>query len=349
MMRVLHFIPSLATGGAERQLYLLCRQTVHAAEHIVVAPWREGRWADSLRVAGIEVHCLHTPLRDPRLVWRMRRAVTQLAPDLVHAWLPSMNLAAALAAAGRAPVAASVRNVDDWKPWTYRLADRLAAPLWSAVIANSHAGAVHFSASAGLPPHTIRVVPNGIEPREPSAKPAGAIRRVLTLCRLVPQKRVDRVLAVARQLPEFQFRIAGTGPEQARLAAQAPANVVFLGELRDPSAELDAAGFFLLTSEREGTSNALLEAMQSGCVPIVTPAGDNARIVHSGLNGQVAQEPAELASALAASVPAWNRLSEAARECAARYTVPAMAEQTLSVYRSLTRAARTDLLPRMLP
>ncbi len=89
--------------------------------------------------------------------------------------------------------------------------------------------------------------------------------------------------------------------------------------------------------------------MQAGCVPVVTPAGDNARIVTGGVNGHVAREPEELALGLAASVSAWSRLSDAAREAAVRYTVPAMAEQTLSIYRSLVCAARTDLLPRMLP
>ncbi len=349
MIRVLRFIPSLATGGAERQLYLLCRHTANSAEHIVVAPWQEGRWADSLRAAGVEVRCLHTQLRDPRLIWRMRGEVKRLSPDLVHAWLPSMNLAAALAAFGHAPVAASVRNVDDWKPWPYRLADRLAAPLWRAVIANSHAGAAHIAQTSGLPVQTIRVVPNGIEHRDSPPKPVEALRRVFTLCRLVPQKRLDRVLAVARLLPGLQFRIAGAGPDHARLVSEAPGNVVFLGELRDPSPELDTAGFFLLTSEREGTSNALLEAMQSGCVPVVTPAGDNARIVMHDLNGRVAETPAGLAAALATSASDWTRLSEAARQSAARYTVPAMAEQTLSIYRSLTRKTRADLLPRMLP
>ena len=111
--------------------------------------------------------------------------------------------------------------------------------------------------------------------------------------------------------------------------------------------EYDAAGLFMLASEREGTSNALLEAMQAGCVPIVMPAGDNARIVENGVSGRVAVGTNELVSATRECLSNWSSWSEAARERAARYTVPAMAEKTLCVYRSLTNATVAHPLPRL--
>ena len=346
MTRILHFIPTLGVGGAERQLYLLCRETGAEVQHIVATMSGGGRWARPLRESGVAVQCLGVALRDPRLVIRMRAEVRRTAPDVVHCWLPSMNIAGTLAA-GFKPVVVSVRNVDDWKPWLYRVADRVVAPFWNAAIANSHAGAELFARTAGVSPDAVHVVPNGISSRPAREKPAGAERVVATACRLVPQKRVDRVLAAARQLPEFRFRIAGAGPERAALEAAAPSNVEFLGELPDVGGELDQAGIFMLTSEREGTSNALLEAMQAGCVPVVTAAGDNPRIVEDGVSGRVVASADELASAVRDCLANWNRFSEAARKSAARYTVPAMAEQTLCVYRSLALATGTNPLPRL--
>ena len=345
-MRVLHLIPTLGAGGAERQLYLLCRESRAHVEHIVAAVWRLGRWAKPLADAGVPVHCLESRLRDPRLLFRLHAEVARSGPDLIHCWLPSMNVAGALVA-GSIPVIASIRNVDDWKPWPYRLADRLLAPFWSAAIANSRAGAIQFTRAAGMEPDLVHFVPNGISARPFQTKPPGAERVILTACRLVPQKRVDLVIAAARQLPGFRFRIAGAGPEHSALRAAAPDNVEFLGELTDVSREFDAAGFFLLASEREGTSNALLEAMQAGCVPVVTDAGDNRRIVQDGVSGRVVADAAHLAGAVRQCVSDWDRFSEAARQCAARYTVPAMAEQTLNVYRSLARATGTNPLPRL--
>jgi glycosyltransferase involved in cell wall biosynthesis len=345
-MRVLHFVASLGAGGAERQLYLLCRETNSEVEHIVVAASAEGRWAQPLRDLGVDVRNLASALRDPRLLVRMRHEVARTAPVLIHCWLPSMNVAGTLVA-GTTPVIVSVRNVDDWKPWFYRLADRALSPFWNAVIANSHAGAAQFARSAGVDPDSIHVVPNGIAPRQSGAKPAGAERVVLTACRLVPQKRVDRVLAAARQLPEFQFRIAGGGPERAVLEATAPGNVEFLGELTDVSREYDAAGLFMLASEREGTPNALLEAMQAGCVPVVTAVGDNPRIIEDGVNGRVVSTSDGLAPAVLDCLTNWSCLSEAARKAAARYTVPDMAGKTICVYRSLTLATVAHPLPRL--
>ncbi len=345
-MKILHFIPALGAGGAERQLYLLCRETNADVEHLVTTVSGEGRWARPLRELGVPVNCLGSRLRDPRMILRLRSEVIRIEPDLIHCWLPSMNIAGALAA-GSTPLIASVRNVDDWKPWYYRLADRVLSLFWSQIIANSHAGAAEIARTSGIALDSIQVIVNGIAPRPARLKPPAAKRVVLTACRLVAHKRVDRILAVARELPVLDFRIAGDGPERRALETGAPSNVEFLGEVADLGNEYDAAGLFMLASDREGTSNALLEAMQAGCVPVVTAVGDNPRIVENGASGRVAAAGAELVSAIGDCLANWDRMSEAARASAARYTVPVMAKQTLGVYRSLTLATVANPLPRL--
>jgi glycosyltransferase involved in cell wall biosynthesis len=327
---VLHLVASLDCGGAERQLFLLCRQTAGRVRHEVLAVRSEGRWAEPLRELGVPVTCLRTSLRNPLSIPRIANHARSSAPDLVHAWLPSANILAALAVR-RPPVVAGVRNVDDWKPRAYRLLDRLVSPLWSAVICNSHAGAERARLD-GLPERKVHVVTNGIDQAAPLPRPRNGRLVVCAVCRLVPQKRVDRVLTVARELPEAAFLIAGDGPERARLEPAAPANVRFLGDQADPSWIFASADCFLLCSEREGTSNALLESMQAGCVPVVTAAGDNGRIVEDRVSGRVV--PAEgLADALREIGPFLEDYRAAAVRAASRHTVAAMADGTLEIYR----------------
>ena len=97
---------------------------------------------------------------------------------------------------------------------------------------------------------------------------------------------------------------------------------------------LAASDVFVLCSLREGMSNALLEAMQAGCVPVVTPVGDNARIVEDGVSGCVAG-PDQLTRAIV-SLSDRTRREPMRHRAIARarcYSVEAMAEATEAVYR----------------
>ncbi|MFN7925812.1 MAG: glycosyltransferase [Bryobacteraceae bacterium] len=342
-MKVLHLVASLGSGGAERQLYLLCRETRGQVRHSVLAVREEGRWAEPLRDSGIGVQCLGMSPRNPLTVARIASLVRLAAPDLVHCWLPSMNVIGALAS-GPAPVIASIRNVDDWKPRLYRWLDRILSPLWTAVIANSYSGA-EFAVRTGIPETRIRVVPNGIEMRDAAPRSSNPAAVAVTVCRLTPQKRVDRILETARRLPSFRFLIAGDGPQRKWLESAAPENVRFLGEVPDPWPLVSTAAYFLLASEREGMSNALLEALGAGCVPVVTPVGDNGRIVEDGISGIVAPHD-RFAEAIVESLPRWGEMSRAARIRSERFTVAAMAEKTLEVYQDACSVPRLHQLDR---
>jgi len=345
-MKVLHLVATLGSGGAEKQLYLLCRESCGVASHEVVALSAGGRWAEPIRALGVPVRCLTTSLRSPLAIMRLRSAIRAARPDIVHCWLPSMNILGALAA-GRIPVVASVRNVDRWKPRAYQMLERVVAKLWNAVICNSHAGA-EVTRDSGIDTARIFVVPNGIESNPEPAPRANTEITVATACRIVPHKRLDRIVEIARRMPEVMFRIAGDGPERRHFAGLSPANVEWLGEIADPKPLFAASDIFLLTSDREGMSNSLLEAMQAGCIPVVTPVGDNPRIVEHGVSGAVVQ-PVHMPEAIRKVAGHLESYRQAARCASERYTVTAMAENTLRIYRSLIHdvIAFEDPLPRL--
>jgi glycosyltransferase involved in cell wall biosynthesis len=95
--------------------------------------------------------------------------------------------------------------------------------------------------------------------------------------RLVEQKRFDRLLRVTAMLPDdVHCMIAGRGHHERELRALAEelgiARRVHLIGFRDDLRSLhDALDLYLVTSNREGMSNAMLEAMAAGVPVVSTP------------------------------------------------------------------------------
>ena len=99
--------------------------------------------------------------------------------------------------------------------------------------------------------------------------------------RLAPEKRLDRALeawpGVTEVSTEAKLLIVGDGPEAARLRDIAPAGIRFVGATDDVLPYLQVADVFVLTSDLEGVSCALLEAQAVGLPAVVTDAGSGAR------------------------------------------------------------------------
>ena len=126
-------------------------------------------------------------------------------------------------------------------------------------------------------------------------------------------KRVDRlaevILECHRRLLPVEFLIAGTGPDEAgfREMVAVPlqaGRVQMLGSLANAEAlrQLEASHAMILTSDFEGFSVVLLEAMSRGCVPVVSRVESGVQdLVIPGENGFLIQREnvADYASALA--------------------------------------------------
>jgi len=121
----------------------------------------------------------------------------------------------------------------------------------------------------------------------------------------------------------------------------------FLGARLDAPDLMGAADVFVLSSEREGLSITLLEAMRAGCPCVATRIGGNTEAVDDGVTGRIV--PASDAEALAAALaellrdPARARAFGAAgrRRWAERFTAERMVRATEALYREeLARAGR---------
>jgi glycosyltransferase involved in cell wall biosynthesis len=199
---------------------------------------------------------------------------------------------------------------------------------------------------------------------KPSMADAERRFRVLSLGRIEhSSKGILDLPRIMRQVDDSQVRlaVAGTGPDEARLAAKLAASRVpheWLGLVaRDRlPAVLASHGIFLFPSRYEGLGIALLEAMAAGLVPVASRIrGVTDVVVEDGKSGLLVSPGDCSASARAVQrllddEKAWLAMSAAARERArTQFSVGRMAEgyarlmaEVEAAPRSLPRLAVTD-------
>lgn len=132
-------------------------------------------------------------------------------------------------------------------------------------------------------------------------------RVVAIIARVVKVKRVDRFLAMARQLSDLEdvyFLVAGDGDLLDALAESEDARaldgrLIWAGFERDVAAVCFASDVVALTSDNEGTPVCLIEA-QAAAVPVVTTEVGGVRtVVRDGESGDVrSKDPGALAGAV---------------------------------------------------
>lgn len=209
---------------------------------------------------------------------------------------------------------------------TLRLAD--------AIVVLSQAELREFRAF--VPGQRVALVPNGIDAapyagcaRAP-ADPAAPLR-LAYVGRLAPGKGLAEcleALALARARGvAAHLVVAGSGPEEARLRAQAralglDALVRFAGPARgeDKIRLLCEADVLLLPSYSEGLPYALLEGMAAGAVPVATPVGAIPDVVAEGVHGRLVPvgDAAALARAIVALDGDRDALARMSRACRGR-------------------------------
>jgi glycosyltransferase involved in cell wall biosynthesis len=298
---ILHVIPGLPTGGAERMLAsLVTAQRADAMTPVVVDMIGGGELAAPIRAAGIPVHDLglKRPLDMPAALLRLTRLIRHVAPTAIQSWLYYADLLSlwALERSGRRGMTRlywGVRCSDmDQRQYSRALrwtiaacAQRAARP--DAVVANSFAGRdVHRR--LGYSPRAFPVIPNGVDTGQFRPDPAMRARTrseldiadnrtlVIHVARVDAMKDHDSLIAVAKALPDISFLAVGAGTE----GLAGPPNFRGLGKRSDVSTLYAAADQLISTSAfGEGFSNVIAEAMASGLPVVATDVGDARRIV----------------------------------------------------------------------
>jgi glycosyltransferase involved in cell wall biosynthesis len=258
-------------GGAERVL-LDCVTRLERPLRVACPP---GPLADELRAAGIE----HVPLEDRGLRRSMSGTagmtieLTLLKPETLVAWGAKAVLAAAAVPCNRRIAV----HHDLFDSPALRGAVRATTRRAHAVVAASQAIADELDLPATILHPGVDLdafSPTPLPPGPPKALIAGA---------LVPWKRPDLAVEIARRMPDAQFTFAGEPlPGDPMPTLDPPDNVTFAGRV-DMRRALSEHHVLLHCADREPYGLVLVEALASGR-PVVAPnAAGPTEILDRGL------------------------------------------------------------------
>jgi glycosyltransferase involved in cell wall biosynthesis len=149
------------------------------------------------------------------------------------------------------------------------------------------------------------------------------------------ERRDPLCVVLAAERTSTSLLVVGEGALRAGVERAAGAHVRVLGQRRDVASLLAACDFFVLMSEREGLSFALLEAMAQGLPAIVADIPENVEAIgDSGVAVPYGDEDAVAAGMQRlADVEERTRLGARARRRAAElFSAAQMIEETRAVY-----------------
>lgn len=231
---------------------------------------------------------------------KLRRIIKEKKPKYIISFICPTNIKAIIANIGinnSRLIISERNNINAQKfPLYIEAARKLLYKYADLVTANSK---MSVEAMKNFVPETkVFYVENPVTMPDTSKKiKSDSVHRIIYCGRLVKQKRVGLVLEAVNLLVKkgmpCLFDIVGDGPlalsfKEYCANEKILTSVNFHGYIEDVSSCYENADIFVLCSEYEGVSNALLEAMSYGLVCIVSrEANSSSDIIIDGYNGIV--------------------------------------------------------------
>jgi glycosyltransferase involved in cell wall biosynthesis len=204
----------------------------------------------------------------------------------------------------------------------------------------------------GVREQQIRVIPNGLvfKPIQPSSN-ENRHKRFLFLGRLSQDKNVLNLIRSALLINDEDFRldIFGRGDleDEVRRLLSSSNKVIYRGFVEDPSALLSSYGYLVLPSSAEGLSNAMLEAMTAGVVPVATRVSGCVDHIVPGVTGYFMDGVDEISikqavtSCLNVTSQHWQTMSENVTAYSrSRFSIESVTDEYLNLYSDLVETAK---------
>lgn len=295
MRRISFFIGGMYRGGAERVISILANYYAKSGwdVDVVMLLYDQVQYELDPR---IRVICL-SPGSQKRvsggIYWisKVRGYIRENKPSVIVSFVARINIIVLLSAFGlKQKVLISERNdpANDGRSKAIELLTRALYPAAKRIVFQTQKARSHFGKT--IQEKSI-VIPNPITIYAEADKPK---QKIVAVGRLAEQKNHKMLIRAFSKVllkhPDFELWIYGDGPLKVQLEElskelQIGEKVFLPGNVSDIHRQISDAECFVLSSNYEGLSNALLEAMIMGIPCISTACAGSDEYINNGNNG----------------------------------------------------------------
>ncbi len=312
-MRVLFFIDSLASGGAQRQLVELALGLRSRNDEVYVIYYeKHSFFTEELEQVDVRVieTLQHSKFENIR---NFRKLLYEIKPDIVQAYLHGPGAIAELASFFNkrwrlVTTERSIYNPKFQKKFTFVVGRQLHR-LSDWIVVNSHSNMEFLKNSAPYLKKKVSVIINSVdlERFHPSDQRSKSNRDELfefvhigSMSSIKNAPGIVRALALLKGRTDRNFRLRWIGRAERdspdHMATLTEAQQLsrennleeafqFIGEKHDVENYLRASDALILCSKYEGLPNAICEGMASGLPIVASRVSDNEKLVQEGVNG----------------------------------------------------------------
>lgn len=295
-MKIVFVLPDMPGGGSERVVAMLANEYVKRGYQVAILLFAGNQVAYRLDER-VEIYIAGkasggNPFIQLSRLFKMRRFYRKNKGCYIFSFCVRGSIFSVIAAAGiphrflvserNDPTRISGQRLRDW---SYRKAEKLI--LQTDDMKRCFSDDIQRKSA---------VIPNPVSDDMPEPFQGERRKRIVSVGRLQPQKNhrllLDAFAAFHAKYPDYELHIFGIGELENDLKRQAEelhiqGYVVFRGFSSDVQHEIWDSAMFVLSSDYEGISNSMIEALAMG-VPVIStdcPVGGSRTYIENGVNG----------------------------------------------------------------
>ena len=332
--------PGTGWGGMEKHAFDLALELARRGHSVHVMAHRsyQARLPAKVQFHPLPVECSRL---NPRLRFALRQCLRRIKPDVLHAHGNKAAQLAGQAPPGLAPLRVGTVHGIKKSHRAFLRQDAVIA-VSPRVFENLEHGNKHLIYNGITMGGVSESAPCPDDDRAFSTDDAAAPARCIAVGRLEPVKGFHTLIEAWAQLTQpAQLTIYGEGSERPRLERLIDTlnlhnDVTLPGYCEDLQSVYRHAGLAIISSEREGFSYVLIEALAAGCPVVSTPVAGPLELLPKaalsqdgsaeGLRAVIDQALSHLPYTRQAQVPAMQRVKTA-------FTIEAMVDNIERLYR----------------